>query len=156
MAMVHWTVAHRFRRAQQNGFDYDALVSAGWEGLARARAHVGAEADFRTLAFFYIRRAILTYIEWDRRTRRVGLPLWVPLEEAAATASPAHWKPEYARLQLALETLTPQEREAVVEFGMWDRPQAEIGARWGVSESRVGQVYQSGLKKLRTYYGVSQ
>jgi RNA polymerase sigma factor (sigma-70 family) len=158
MAMVRWTVAHHFRRAQQNGFDYDALVSAGWEGLMRAHKRyeeVKPDCPFKRIAFFYIRRAILNYLRWENGQYRVNVPKWVGLEEACDEPCVVHWKPEHIDLQLGLAILDEREKEAVIEHGMWDRPQLELATRWGVHESRVGQIYQGALKKLRIHFGVT-
>jgi RNA polymerase sigma factor (sigma-70 family) len=157
LVLVHHVIRRRFQWALRRGAEYDALLSAGWEGLERARRRYDASRGrkFSTYAVPRIAGEIRTYLDRAWGLRHKAAIEFVPLDCALSAPAPSEDLLGNVDLERALSRLDPREREALVLFDLNDRPYTEIAERWGRSFGLVGQIRQRAFTRLHSHYGAS-
>jgi RNA polymerase sigma factor (sigma-70 family) len=165
-------VARRFQRRVPPCVTFDDLVSAGMIGLIQAvdRFDRGRDLQFKTYAQHRIRGAMLDFLRdedplsrTDRRRVRefaAGLsasgcgiqPTTVSLDQISLRRLAAPAQPAFtlrSEVREARRCLSARENRVIAllyDFGWQSR---EIAADLHVNESRVSQIKQSALSKLR-------
>ena len=153
MALV-WHAAHKFNRT--TGIELEELFSLALLGMARALARFDTARNvrFSTFAMRCMEREIL--MELRRKKRRVcTVSLCAPISDKHTLEDllPADTDietdtVEQIDLRRALTTLTERERELLILDTNGVR-QADLGKRFGVSQSYVSRLIAGAQRKAR-------
>lgn len=103
------------------------------------------QGSMRTWLFAIARNGVMDAMRRRRVREGPGCSSWDAVSELSSAGDPADQLLERIQLEEALERLSPQHREAVVEVYFGGRTSAELGADLGISASTM---------RSRVYYGV--
>lgn len=104
-----------------------------------------AQGSMRTWLFAIARNGVVDAIRRRKVREGTGYSSWDAVSESSSTFDPVDQLLERIQLGEALERLSPQHREAVVEVYFGGRTCTELGEELGVSASTM---------RSRLYYGV--
>ena len=133
------TVAKTFKpRSQQQ---LDAFIHEGSIGLWKAiQKHDPKRGKLSTVAWHYIRWAIIAYIDKFKKYHTVGHPTPACLEKT--------YKEQGGVWELLSDDLTDEEREIVCLYSI-GHTYKELGDKFKVSPSTIKNRYKSAITKLR-------
>ena len=163
-------IAKRFQSRVPPCITLDDLVSAGMIGLIQAvdRFDSSRGSKFKTYAQHRIHGAMLDFLREEdplsrterRRVREstaAGLsPMTVSLDEIQLHRLAAPAQPAFTtRLDVreARRSLSPRENRVIALLYDFDRQSREVAAELHVNESRVSQIKQRAISKLRLCLG---
>jgi RNA polymerase sigma-70 factor, ECF subfamily len=135
---VAWAILH-------NREDAEDAVQDVFVGLARARSHLRKVENLQAYLLTALRRAVAR-VAAARKPLRAGS---VDLNHVAARQPPARDGDRSLRLERALETLPPEQRELIALKLDARLTFAEIATLLGISSNTAASRYRYALEKLR-------
>ncbi|MET9352923.1 sigma-70 family RNA polymerase sigma factor [Streptomyces sp. NPDC006617] len=108
-----------------------------------------AQGSMRTWLFAIARNALVDAIRRRKVREGTGHSSWDAVSESASAFDPVDQLLERIQLGEALERLSPQHREAVVEVYFGGRTCAELGEELGVPASTMRSRLYYGVRSLR-------
>jgi RNA polymerase sigma factor (sigma-70 family) len=149
-------IAGKIIKRLPSWIDIDDLISEGYIGLIKAARDFDAEkGKFRSYAGLRIGGAISDYLRssscFNRSTKVSEDPLSFSdgLDTCeVSTNDCSHLVEMREAFQLAFQKMKPQERECTILHGVFGVNLKAVGERWGVSESRMVQVWTKARGKL--------
>lgn len=107
------------------------------------------QGTMRTWLFAIVRNGVVDAMRRRRVREGPGHASWDAVGELSSVADPVDQLLERIQLSEALERLSPQHREAVVEVYFGGRTCAELGEELGISASTMRSRLYYGVRSLR-------
>lgn len=158
----HLPLAYRFARRVFPPSDrrYADLEAACVDGLIYAARKWVKGSQFGTYAWYWVRRGLQLHL---LRSSRLSINVFSELDEIGQGTGPflfLRYRPSRepgpprvaaARELVALvrRLVTPRQWEILYRRHLLEEDQREIGASWGLSSQRIGQLERAALARLR-------
>ncbi len=113
------------------------------------RGYDPGQGSMRTWLFAIARNAVVDAIRRRKVREGTGFSSWDAVSESSSAFDPVDQLLERIQLGEALERLSPQHREAVVEVYFGGRTCAELGEELGVPASTMRSRLYYGVRSLR-------
>ena len=149
-------IAHQFRRRLPPSIPYEDLYQEGMIGYLKAqKAYKQTGCKYATYVGYRVRGAIQDYLRVEdplSRTERKREE-WLPFIPEDSYEVDNDYAGMRERLQAAMSELPMRERQVIEDLYYADCTSAEVAKKLNVHPTRITQIHQQALKRLKDALG---